>query len=110
VQEAGPRNRPGLRAEHRRCEPYNALKRLGATLEGRIQHDPDTLPLRRLRTYRLCRLTGCTPKQLLEESAVDLDWLLAVEDTVNAADEGRRRRSQPKGASGARPMTGGFNV
>jgi len=36
-----------------------------------------------LRTYRLCKLIGCTPSQLEDEPAATLDWLLAIDDIYN---------------------------
>lgn len=68
--------------------------------------------MRRYRIYRLCKLLGCTPSQLLEESAVDLDWLLAIEDTENAAAHARSKTAGPRPGAGrgARYAGGGFNV
>lgn len=69
--------------------------------------------MRKYRIYRLCKLLGCRPSELLEESAVTLDWMLAIEDTENAAAQARSKRSTPRVAgSGGRPahQAGGFNV
>jgi hypothetical protein len=81
--------------------------------EGRLHYRPDELPMRRLRTYRLCKLLHCTPSALLDESAVDLDWLLAIEDTESAAAHARRKRGNRRSPQPAGPRTfdgGGFNV
>lgn len=69
--------------------------------------------MRKYRIFRLCRLLGCRPSELLEESAVTLDWMLAIEDTENAAAQARSKRSTPRAAgAGRRPahQAGGFNV
>jgi len=68
--------------------------------------------MRRYRIFRLCKLLGCKPSDLLEESAVDLDWMLAIEDTENAAAHARSKRSAGRTQSARRPayQGGGFNV
>lgn len=68
--------------------------------------------MRRYRIYRLCKLMHCKPSDLLDESAVDLDWLLAIEDTENAAAHARNKRANRRSAQPAGPRTfgGGFNV
>jgi hypothetical protein len=37
------------------------------------------------RTWRLCTLLHCRPSDLEDESAIELDWLLAVDDAVSTA-------------------------
>lgn len=37
------------------------------------------------RTWRLCTLMRCRPSELDGESAVQLDWLLAIDDAVSQA-------------------------
>ena len=32
------------------------------------------------RTWRLCTLMSCRPSELEEESAIELDWLMAIDD------------------------------
>ena len=68
--------------------------------------------MRRYRIFRLCKLLGCKPSDLLEESAVDLDWMLAIEDTENAATHARSKRSAGRTQAARRPayQGGGFNV
>lgn len=34
------------------------------------------------RTWRLCTLLHCRPSELLDEPALTLDWILAVDDIV----------------------------
>lgn len=50
------------------------------------------LPEEEFRTWRLCTLLHCRPSDLLEESALDLDWLLAVDDTVAKARANREQK------------------
>ena len=33
--------------------------------------------------YRLCKMLKCLPSELENESAATLDWLLAIDETVN---------------------------
>ena len=58
-----------------------------------MHYDPDELPLRRVRDYRLVRLTGWTLQQILDAPAVALDWMLGVEDAIDAAQAAANRRS-----------------
>ena len=37
---------------------------------------------RRVRTYRLCKLLGCTPSALRDQPAVELDWLLRIDEVI----------------------------
>ncbi len=68
--------------------------------------------MRRYRIFRLCKLLGCKPSDLLDESAVDLDWMLAIEDAENTAAHNRSKRSTGRTPSARRPayQAGGFNV
>jgi hypothetical protein len=49
--------------------------------------------LEEYRIYRLCVLTHKLPHELDDESAVQLDWLLAVDDAVARAREARERKA-----------------
>lgn len=49
------------------------------------------------RTWRLCTLMRCTPSALEDESAVALDWLLAVDDTVARARSNLEKEAQRRG-------------
>jgi hypothetical protein len=40
------------------------------------------LPMEEYRLWRLCSLLHCRPSELEEESALELDWLLAVDKIV----------------------------
>lgn len=42
--------------------------------------------------WKLCTLLHCKPSDLDDESAVELDWLLAVDDTVNKARRNIEKR------------------
>ena len=68
--------------------------------------------MRKYRIFRLCKLLGCKPSDLLNESAVTLDWMLAIEDAENTAAHNRSKRSASRGAAPRRPayQGGGFNV
>ncbi|MEV6720608.1 hypothetical protein AB0M94_06710 [Streptomyces xanthochromogenes] len=50
------------------------------------------LPAEEYRTWQLCTMLHCTPNDLDDQSAVQLDWLLAVDNTVARlrADQERR--------------------
>lgn len=48
--------------------------------------------------WKLCTLLRCTPSALESESAVELDWLLAVDDTVARA----RRNIEKRQSRGTR--------
>lgn len=50
--------------------------------------------MRRLRDHRLVKLTGWTFDELGDAPAARCDWLLGVEDAVNAAQTNRERRAQ----------------
>ena len=64
-------------------------------LEGRFDYPDDQLPLDHFRTYRLCRLLHVVPSALEDESAITLDWLLAVDRTYREAEaEVARRESE----------------
>lgn len=45
------------------------------------------------RTWRLCSLMHCRPSELEDESAVELDWILAVDDAVNRARNNAEKRA-----------------
>jgi hypothetical protein len=81
-----------LRADPGPGVPYRALQRLRGQLEGLFEYEAGELPLEELRTWRLCTLLHCRPTQLDEESAVELDWLLAVDDTVARARRNIEKR------------------
>jgi hypothetical protein len=51
-------------------------------LDGKHTYGPDEIPHEEFRTWRLCTLMRCRPSELEDESAVKLDWLIAVDDTV----------------------------
>jgi hypothetical protein len=51
-------------------------------LAGKHEYAADEFPSEEYRTWRLCTLLHCRPSELENESAVTLDWLLAVDDTV----------------------------
>jgi hypothetical protein len=86
------RHEPVLRADAGPGVPYRALQRLRGQLEGLFEYDPGELPLEELREWRLCTLLRCPPSALEDESAVRLDWLLAVDDTVARARQNREKR------------------
>jgi hypothetical protein len=50
------------------------------------------LPAEEYRTWRLCKLLHCPPSALDDESAVTLDWLLAVDDAVTRAQNNMQER------------------
>lgn len=47
--------------------------------------------MRRLRLWRLVKLTGWSREEILSAPAAELDWLLAIEDTVKAAESDRSK-------------------
>lgn len=49
---------------------------------GSHEYGADEFPSEEYRTWRLCTILHCLPSELENESAVQLDWLLAVDDTV----------------------------
>lgn len=49
----------------------------------------DRLPAEEYRTWRLCTLLHCTPSALEDESALALDWLIAIDDVVAKVHERR---------------------
>jgi len=51
-------------------------------LDGKHEYSDDEWPSEQYRTWRLCTLLHCRPSDLENESAVQLDWLLAVDDEV----------------------------
>ncbi|MFH8380635.1 hypothetical protein ACH4E7_06795 [Kitasatospora sp. NPDC018058] len=51
------------------------------------------VPDEEYRTWRLCTLLHCLPSQLDDESALTLDWLIAVDDTVAKARATLERRA-----------------
>ncbi|MFI6117480.1 hypothetical protein [Kitasatospora sp. NPDC051164] len=55
--------------------------------------DPARIPVEEYRTWRLCTLLHCTPSQLLDEPALTLDWLIAVDDTVAKVRADAERRA-----------------
>lgn len=57
-----------------------------------FEYEANELPWEELRVWKLCTLLHCRPSQLDDESAVELDWLLAVDDTVNKARRNREKR------------------
>ncbi|MFI0894895.1 hypothetical protein [Streptomyces sp. NPDC020983] len=57
-----------------------------------FEYEPGELPTEELREWRLCTLLHCPPSSLDGESAVRLDWLLAVDDTVARARANREKR------------------
>ncbi|PJM98132.1 hypothetical protein CG740_37245 [Streptomyces sp. CB01201] len=61
-------------------------------MEGAFEYDPVDLPAEEYRTWQLCTMLHCTPNDLDDQSAVQLDWLLAVDHTVARlrADQERR--------------------
>lgn len=68
--------------------------------------------MRKYRIFRLCKLLGCKPSELLDEPAVMLDWMLAIEDAENTAAHNRSKRSSSRTTAQRRPsyQGGGFNV
>jgi hypothetical protein len=52
------------------------------------------LPLEEYRTWRLCTLLHCRPSDLEDQSAVELDWLLAVDDAVAQARKNKEEAAQ----------------
>jgi hypothetical protein len=55
------------------------------------------VPLEEYRTWRLCTLMRCRPSELEDESAVTLDWLLAVDDAVARARANKEREALKNG-------------
>lgn len=55
------------------------------------------LPLEEYRTWRLCTLLHCRPSELDGESAVELDWILAVDDAVSRARANKEREANENG-------------
>lgn len=55
------------------------------------------LPLDEYRTWRLCTLLHCRPSELDDESAVELDWILAVDDAVTRAKNNVEREANERG-------------
>ncbi|MFB7907642.1 hypothetical protein ACFC1T_14515 [Kitasatospora sp. NPDC056076] len=53
----------------------------------------DRIPAEEYRTWRLCTLLHCLPSQLDDESALTLDWLLAVDDVAAKARATMERRA-----------------
>lgn len=43
--------------------------------------------------WRLCTLLRCRPSELEDESAIGLDWLLAVDDAVSRAKANIEKRA-----------------
>ncbi|MGA5819733.1 hypothetical protein ACPC54_17970 [Kitasatospora sp. NPDC094028] len=54
-------------------------------------------PAEEYRTWRLCTLLHCLPSQLDDESALALDWLIAVDDVAAKARETLERRAADAG-------------
>lgn len=52
--------------------------------------------MRRLRDWRVVKLTGWTFEEYMDQPAVRTDWLLGVEDAVATAESNRQRVKQPK--------------
>jgi hypothetical protein len=50
--------------------------------------------MRRLRLWRLVKLTGWSREEILNTPAVELDWLLAIEDSVKAAEADRSSKGK----------------
>ncbi|GIG57399.1 hypothetical protein Lfu02_17710 [Longispora fulva] len=61
-------------------------------MEGTFTHDAHTLPVEKFRTWRLVKLTHRLPHELDDVAACELDWLLAIDDTVNQAKANRQQR------------------
>jgi hypothetical protein len=61
-------------------------------MEGAFDYGPSEIPDEEYRTWRLCTMLHCLPSDLDSQSAVDLDWLLAIDNTVAKmrADQERR--------------------
>lgn len=57
-----------------------------------FEYEVTEIPYEELRTWRLCTLLRCPPSALDGESAVELDWLLAVDDTVARARRNIEKR------------------
>lgn len=91
------RAEPELRADAGSGVPYRALQRLRGQLEGLFEYDAADLPAEELRTWRLCTLLKKLPGELEDESAVRLDWLLAVDDTVIKARTNVQKREARHG-------------
>lgn len=53
-------------------------------LEGRFDYPPHQLPTEAYRMWRLCQIVG-PPDSWMDLPADDLDWVLAVDDTVARA-------------------------
>jgi hypothetical protein len=45
------------------------------------------------RTWRLCKLMSCRPSELDEESAINLDWLLAIDAMYEELKAEKERES-----------------
>jgi hypothetical protein len=52
------------------------------------------MPVEEYRTWRLCTLMRCRPSDLEGESAIALDWLLAVDDAVAVARKNKEEAAQ----------------
>jgi hypothetical protein len=52
------------------------------------------MPVEEYRTWRLCTLLHCRPSDLDDQSAIELDWLLAVDDAVALARKNREEAAQ----------------
>jgi hypothetical protein len=62
-------------------------------LAGKHAYGDDEYPSEEYRTWRLCTMLRCLPSELENESAVKLDWLLAVDDTVAKLRKEREEES-----------------
>lgn len=52
------------------------------------------------RTWRLCSLLHCVPSALEDESAVALDWLIAVDDAVAKGRAKAEERAMKEAGNG----------
>ncbi|PJN22423.1 hypothetical protein [Kitasatospora sp. CB02891] len=58
-----------------------------------MRYTADQVPYEEYRTWRLCTLLHCPPSALDDESALTLDWLLAVDDTVSKLRSDREKEA-----------------
>ncbi|PJN00791.1 hypothetical protein CG740_23075 [Streptomyces sp. CB01201] len=62
-------------------------------MEGSFEYRSHEIPDEEYRTWRLCTMLHCLPSDLEQQSAVDLDWLLAIDNTVAKVRAEQERRA-----------------
>lgn len=62
-------------------------------MEGAFEYGSSEVPEEEYRTWRLCTMLHCLPSDLDNQPAVDLDWLLAIDNTVAKVRADQERRA-----------------